>query len=160
MWGRSELGDDPDVLVRGMPRDPHHYRRQSITILAPKPRTVKMIGMISGELLYHLRCLDTKVLYCQNDWHNFRRAPLWIESESDSSKPRLSRQSFAPRPRVVEMIGMIPGELRYESESDSSNTDHAHLSPIQLYWRTCINLVQHACSEIFANPGWEGEHLV
>lgn len=43
----DELGDEPDVLVTSMPRDPRQYRRHSSTVLAPKPRTLKMIGMIS-----------------------------------------------------------------------------------------------------------------
>ncbi len=44
----SELHDQPAVLVRVLPTDPADYRRQESVTLGPKPRTRKMIGMISG----------------------------------------------------------------------------------------------------------------
>lgn len=47
---RSELSQKPAVLVRALPSDPAEYRRLGSTVLAPKPRTRKMIGMISSRL--------------------------------------------------------------------------------------------------------------
>lgn len=45
---RSELGETPDVLVPRLPTDPDAYRHGHSSSYAPKPRTLKMIGMISG----------------------------------------------------------------------------------------------------------------
>lgn len=36
------------MLVGALPRDPAEYRRNESIVLGPKPRTKKMIGMISG----------------------------------------------------------------------------------------------------------------
>ncbi len=44
----SELGDAPDVLVPTLPTDPEAYRDENSSSYAPKPRTLKLIGMISG----------------------------------------------------------------------------------------------------------------
>ena len=44
----SELAEEPKVLVAALPRDPAEYRRTESVTIGPKPRTRKMIGMISG----------------------------------------------------------------------------------------------------------------
>jgi hypothetical protein len=45
----SELAEDPKVLVAALPTDPAEYRRTESVAMGPKPRTRKMIGMISGS---------------------------------------------------------------------------------------------------------------
>jgi hypothetical protein len=45
----SELAEEPKVLVAALPRDPAEYRRTESVTIGPKPRTRKMIGMISGR---------------------------------------------------------------------------------------------------------------
>lgn len=77
------------MLVAALPRDPAEYRRTESVTIGPKPRTRKMIGMISGSTW---RCSQSPCsLRCSGAAHRASQ-----EGPAASASPRWADASSPP----------------------------------------------------------------